>query len=106
MDWQELNKKRVADLRDLMKEHRPNLQGVMSMKKEQLVALLAETLGIEEPHKVVVGIDKTAVKSKIKEHAALRQAALEAGDHAELKVQRRKIHHLKRQLRKAMNVSK
>ena len=105
MDWQELNKKRVADLRDLMKEHRPNLQGVMSMKKEQLVALLAETLEIEEPKKVVVGIDKTAIKGKIKEHHTLRQAALEAGNSTELKAQRRKIHHLKRQLRKAMNIT-
>jgi hypothetical protein len=105
VDWHELNKKRVADLRDMLKEQNPALQGVMSMKKEDIVRSLAEVLGIEEPHKVVEGIDKAAVKSKIQEHKKLRQAALEAGDHAELKNQRRKIHRLKRQLRRAMNVT-
>lgn len=105
MDWHELNKKRVADLRDMLKEQNPNLQGVMSMKKEDLVKELAEALGIEEPKKVVEGIDKAAIKGKIQEHKAARQQALEAGDHGELKNQRRKIHRLKRKLRRAMNVT-
>lgn len=102
MDWHELSKKRVADLREMMKEHYPTAQGVMSMKKEVLVQHLAEALGIEEPTKHVVGIDKSAVKSKIAEHKELRQQALASGDHDALKLQRRKIHRLKRQLRKAM----
>jgi hypothetical protein len=106
VDWHELNKHRVADLREMMKEHCPQVSGVMSMKKEQIVGYLAEALGIEEPKKVVVGIDKASVKSKIAEHRVLRQQALEAGDHAELKNQRRQIHRLKRQLRKAMNLTK
>jgi hypothetical protein len=105
VDWHDLQKKRVADLRDMMKEHYPRAQGVMSMKKDELVKQLAEAMGIEEPKKVVEGIDKGAVKAQIQEHKKLRQQALEAGDHAELKVQRRKIHRLKRQLRKAMSVS-
>lgn len=105
MDWHELNKKRVADLRDMMKEHHPTAQGVMSMKKEVLVQQVAEVLGIEEPKKTVVGIDKTAVKGKISALKELRQKALESGDHADLRVQRRKIHRLKRHLRKATNVS-
>jgi hypothetical protein len=105
VDWHDLNKKRVADLRDMMKEHHPNLQGVMSMKKDQLVSHLAEALGIEEPHRVVEGIDKSAVKAQIQEHKKLRQQALEAGDHAELKKQRRQIHSLKRKLRKAMSLT-
>ena len=106
MDWHELHKHRVADLREMMKEHCPQVQGVMSMKKDIIVGHLAEALGIEEPKKVVEGIDKAAIKGKIKEHRALREQALEAGDHSELKNQRRKIHHLKRQLRKAMNLTR
>jgi hypothetical protein len=105
VDWHELNKTRVADLREMMKEHCPQVAGVMSMKKEAIVAALAEALGIEEPHRVVEGIDKAAVKAKIQEHKALRQQALEAGDHAKLRNQRRKIHALKRSLRKAMNLT-
>lgn len=103
MDWHELNKTRVADLREMLKEKFPNAQGVMSMKKEDIVKELAEALGIEEPKKVASGIDKTAVKAKIAEHKGLRQQALEAGDSEGLKTQRRKIHRLKRQLRKAMH---
>ena len=105
MDWHELNKTRVADLRDMMKEHCPQVSGVMSMKKEIIVKHLAEALGIEEPHRVVEGIDKGAVKAQIQEHKKLRQAALEAGDHAELKKQRRVIHGLKRKLRKTMSLT-
>lgn len=104
MDWHELNKKRVADLRDMLKEKNPALQGVMSMKKEDIVKTLAEILGIEAPHKVVEGVDKTKVKAKIQEHKAQRQKALEAGNHAELRQQRRKIHRLKRSLRRAMDI--
>ena len=102
MDWHELNKTRVADLRDLAKEKMPNLQGILSMKKEDLVDLLADELGIEKPHKVISGIDKAAVKARIKELKVKRQAALEAHDHAELKKHRRAIHRLKRKMRRAM----
>ena len=105
MDWHELQKHRVADLRDMMKEHCPQVTGVMSMKKDLIVKHLAEALGIEEPHRVVEGIDKSAVKAQIQEHKKLRQQALEAGDHSELKKQRREIHRLKRQLRKAMSLT-
>lgn len=106
VDWHELNKRRVADLREMMKEHLPQVQGVMSMKKDQIVGMLAEALGIEPPKKVVVGVDKGAIKAKIREHKVLRQQALEAGDHAQLRVQRRKIHGLKRELRKASNLTR
>ena len=105
MDWHELNKHRVADLRDMMKEHAPHVNGVMSMKKESIVQHLAEALGIEEPHKVVEGIDKGAIKAKIAEHKALRDKAIEARDSVELKKQRREIHRLKHKLRKAMSLT-
>ena len=101
MDWHELQKTRVKDLRDLMKEHLPEETGTTSMKKEQLVQLLAEKLGIEKPHKSVArGIGKGAIKAQIMERKGLRQHALEAHDHAELKKQRRAIHRLKRRLRR------
>jgi hypothetical protein len=105
MDWHELNKKRVADLRDMVKETTPNLQGVMSMKKDQLVELMAERLGIEKPTKKVHGIDKGQIKAQIRELKVKRQAALEAQDSGELKKQRRAIHRLKRKLRRAMDLS-
>lgn len=101
MDWQELQKKRISDLRDMMKEQLPEVTGVTGLKKEQLVEMLAQKFGIEHPHKTVVGIDKTKVRAKIKELKVQRQAALEAHDAVVLKKQRRAIHRLKRRLRKA-----
>jgi hypothetical protein len=48
-----------------------------------------------------VGIDKAAVKAKIRELKVQRNAAIEAHDHRQLKVIRRRIHHLKRKMHKA-----
>ena len=101
MDWHELNKHRVLDLRALMKQHLPQVTGITQMKKAELVELLADALGIEKPTKRVVGIDKNTIKSQIQDLKKLRQQALEAGDHAALKRHRRAIHRLKRKMRRA-----
>lgn len=105
MDWHELNKKRVADLRVLIQEKAPDVVGITQMKKPELVEILADRLGIEKPTKKASGIDKAAVKAQIQEHKQHRQAALEAHDHDELKKQRRIIHRLKRRLRRAAALS-
>ncbi len=106
MEWHELEKKRVVDLRSMMKEHLPEVTGVVGLKKEELVERLAAKLGIERPHKVVKGIDKTAVRGKIKSLIQLRDQALEVHDAAELKKQRRAIHRLKRRLRRAAAITR
>jgi len=101
MDWHELNKTRVKDLREMMGEHLPEVTGITAMKKDQLVELLAEKLDIEKPHKTVAtGLGKGALKAQIRDLKELRQQALEAKDHAELKKHRRAIHRLKRRLRR------
>ena len=51
--------------------------------------------------KKVVGIDKGAIKSRIRALKAKRNEALSAHDHAALKKARRTIHRLKRQIHKA-----
>ena len=105
MNWHELEKMRVQDLRNKAKELMPELTGVIGMKKEELIAQIAANLGIEHPHKHVAGIDKDKVRAKIKALKVTRQAALEAHDGAELKKQRRLIHRQKRRLRRAITIS-
>jgi hypothetical protein len=106
MEFHELQKTRVADLREMMKEHLPEVTGVIGLKKEELVDHLADKLGIEKPHKhVAAGLGKRAIKAEIKELKVKRQAALEARDSDELKKYRRKIHRRKRRLRRMMNLS-
>jgi len=106
MDFHELQKTRVSDLREMMKEHCPDVTGVVGMKKEELVDALADQLGIEKPHKhVAAGLGKRAIKAEIRELKLKRQAAYEAGDSFELKKYRRLIHRRKRRLRRLMQLS-
>ncbi len=105
MDWHELHKHKVADLREMMKEHLPEVTGITQKKKDELVELLAEKLGIERPHLVVTGLDKPAIKARLRDLKVKRQAALEAGDKLDLHRRRRQIHRLKRKLRKAASLT-
>jgi DNA-binding IclR family transcriptional regulator len=100
--YEELKHKTLAELRDIAKgiEH-DAVQGYTQMNKEHLVGALAKALGIQHTHHDVVGIDKSSVKARIRELKTQRAAALEAHDRAQLKVVRRTIHRLKRQIHKA-----
>lgn len=106
MEYHDLQKTRVTDLRTMVKEHFPNAQGVVGLKKEAMIEMLAEKLGIEKPHKhVAAGLGKRAIKAEIRELLVKRQAALEAKDQKELKKTRRLIHRRKRRLRRMMQLS-
>lgn len=99
---EELKHKTVADLREMAKgiEH-DAVQGYTQMNKEHLIVALAKALGIQHEHHDVVGVDKASIKARIRELKTKREAALAAHDHAQLKIVRRNIHRLKRQIHKA-----
>jgi len=100
--YEELKHKTLADLRDIAKDLQHDaVQGYTQLNKEHLVAALAKALGIQHTHHDVVGIDKSSIKARIRQLKTQRAAALEAHDHAQLKVVRRTIHRLKRQIHKA-----
>jgi hypothetical protein len=100
--FEELKHKTLADLREIAKgtDH-PAVQGYTQLNKEHLVVALAQALGIQHEHHDVVGIDKGSLKARIRELKTQREAALAAHDHVQLKVVRRSIHRLKRQIHKA-----
>ena len=100
--FEELKHKTLAELRDIAKgtDHEA-VQGYTQLNKEHLVVALSRALGIQHEHHEVVGIDKSAIKSRIRELKTKRAAALAAHDHAQLKVVRRTIHRLKRRIHKA-----
>jgi len=76
------------------------VQGFSQMNKDHLLPALCKALGIDtHEHQAVVGIDKAAVKAKMRELHNKRDAAVEAHDHALLKSLRRQIHGLNREIR-------
>jgi hypothetical protein len=102
--YEELKKKTVAELREIAAgiQHEA-LQGYSQLNKEHLLVQLCKALNISmlSHHKVAKGEMKVKIKGKITALKAQREEALKAGKHDQLKHIRRRIHFLKRNLRKA-----
>jgi hypothetical protein len=100
--YHELKGKTIQELRDIAKgvEQHDAVQGYSQMNKEHLLPALCKALGVPiHEHHDVVGIDKPAIKAKMRELRQKRDEALEKGDHTLLKSVRRQIHGLNRQIR-------
>ena len=100
--YHELKGKTVQELRDIAKtvEQHDAVQGYSQMNKDHLLPALCKALGVDtHEHHAVVGIDKPAIKAKMRELKQKRDSALEAGDDELLKSVRRQIHRLNRQIR-------
>lgn len=100
--YEQLKHMTVAELRDIAKgiEH-DAVQGYTQLNKDHLITAIANALGIQHEHHDVVGVDKAAIKARIREMKGKRNEALAARDHAQLKIARRTIHRLKRRIHKA-----
>ena len=100
--YHELKGKNIAELREIAKgvENQDAVQGYSQMNKDHLLPALCKALGIPVyEHHDVVGIDKPAIKAKMRELKKQRDVALESHDHDTLKSVRRHIHRLNRQIR-------
>ena len=103
--YEELHKKTVAELREIAKglDHEA-VKGYSQLNKEHLLPAVCKALGVEvhkHAYHEVIGIDKGKLKDQMKALKAARQKAIEAGDHAQLKVVRRQYHNLNRKIRAA-----
>jgi hypothetical protein len=100
--FEQLKHKTVAELREIAKgnEHEA-LQGYTQLNKEHLLVAISKALGIQHEHHDVVGVDKAAIKARIREMKKKRDEALASHDGAQLKIARRTIHRLKRRINKA-----
>ena len=102
--YEELSKMNVAELRKIADgiDHEAT-KGHSTMHKDKLLPAMCIALGIDtHVHHKVVGIDKTKVKSEIKDLKVKRTAAIEAKNYKQLKEIRDKIHKLKHTLRKSI----
>ncbi|MEW5984509.1 MAG: hypothetical protein AB1806_19330 [Acidobacteriota bacterium] len=102
--FHELREKNVGQLRDIAKNiQHEAVQGYTQLNKEHLLVAICKALDIPvHEHHDVVGIDKSALKAKIRALKTELDAAIEAADHAKLKALRRQIHGVNRQIKKHM----
>lgn len=100
--YHDLHGKTIEELREIAKgvANQEAVQGYSQMNKQHLLPALCKALGIDtREHHDVVGIDKPAIKAKMRDLKKRRDAAIEAHDHGTLKAIRRHIHSLNRQIR-------
>jgi hypothetical protein len=103
--YHDLKLKTIQELRDIAKDVQHDaVQGFSQMNKDHLLPALCKALGVEaHEHHDVKGIDKPAIKAKMRALKNQRDTALEAHDHDTLKSLRRQIHRLNRQIRAHMS---
>ena len=102
--YPELKQKPLAELREIAAgiEHEA-VKGYTQLNKDHLLVALCKALNIDmHVHHEVKGVDKAAVKTKIREWQKKRDEALAAKHRKQLKVALNHIHHFKHRLRKAM----
>jgi hypothetical protein len=100
--YHDLKSKTIAALREIAKgvENQDAVQGFSQMNKDHLLPALCKALGIDtHEHHEAYGIDKPAIKAKMRTLKAERTKAIESHDGDRLKSIRRHIHRLNRQIR-------
>ena len=99
--YHELKAKTIQELRKIADDvQHEAVQGHSQMNKDHLLPALCKALGIDaHEHHGVKGIDKPAIKAKMRDLKTRRDAALQAHDPETLKSVRRQIHRLNRQIR-------
>jgi hypothetical protein len=100
--YQELKEKTVQELREIAKgiENQDAVQGYSQLNKEHLLPAVCRALHIDmHEHHEVAGIDKAAIKARLRDLKKRRNAALDAHDSGALKSIRRQIHRCNRLIR-------
>jgi len=104
--YEELKKKTIDELREIAKGiDNEAVKGYTQMNKEHLLPAVCKALGIDthvhHAQHAPSGVDKSGLKTKLRQLKTERDKALEAHDHAQLKSVRRQMHRLNRKLRAA-----
>jgi hypothetical protein len=100
--YHDLKAMNIVQLREIAKDLKHEaVQGYTQLNKEHLLVALCTALNVPlHEHHDAAGIDKAAIKAKMRALKKNRVAALESGDHEKLKAVRRSIHGLNRQIKK------
>ena len=95
-----LDRMTAKELREVALEI-PEITGVHSMNKPELLAAIKKARGIEEETTKKSDVSVREIKKKIQELKALRAEASENKDKAKAKILRRRISRLKKKTRRA-----
>jgi hypothetical protein len=100
-----LEKLTVFELRDIAKEI-PGIEAVTGMKKEQLVSIIKKHRGIEDESHLKkadarVALTVNEMKHKISALKNEKKTIIEKHDRKKATILRRRIHRLKKRIRKA-----
>ncbi|HSP92683.1 MAG TPA: hypothetical protein VLN08_17340 [Vicinamibacterales bacterium] len=100
--YHELKEKNITQLRDIAKDlQHEAVQGYTQLNKEHLLVAVCTALNVPlHEHHDAAGIDKAAIKAKMRALKKDREAAVAAGDREKLKAVRRSLHGLNRQIKK------
>jgi len=100
--YHELKEMNIGQLREIAKDLKHEaVQGYTQLNKEHLLVALCAALNVPlHEHHDAAGIDKAAIKARMRALKKDREAALESGDHDKLREVRRSIHGLNRQIKK------
>ena len=106
MDYHALENMTVVQLREEAKKH--DFKGVAGMKKDELITVIAEKLGLDKPavkpkkkkKSGAAPLGKDALKKKIDELRSAREKARADNDKKKNELYRRRIHSLKRRMKK------
>src|SRR5262245_28953999 len=79
VDYKTVANMTAKQLREQLANY-PDVSGVTAMKKDRLVVVLCDKLGIDRHAHAAAGIDKTAIKKQIRSLKKERDAALASKD--------------------------
>lgn len=101
--YEELKHSTLAHLRDIAAGlDQEAVSGYTQMNKEHLLGVICQALHIDmHAHHEVKGINKSSIKSNIRDLKKEREVAISAQDRKQLKQVRRRIHRLKRAIHRA-----
>ena len=97
MDLHELESKTVNELRELAGGYE-DIEGASGLKKNELIDILCQKLGIDQHRHVPTGIGRRDLRARIRVLKQLRDQALEKKDAQQLATVRREIKFNKRRL--------
>jgi len=108
MEYKELHRKNVAELREIAKTQFPDIEGTSAMHKEKLLDVLCHRMGIDRhAHHapVVAGVSLPELKKQVRALKAQKSQLQGPADRKARAKARKQIHRLKHKMRRLVEIA-